>query len=390
MTEGSEPRFDTRAVSAGEDPRQQATGDVVSPIHLASTFVQDRMGSEGEFSYARSGNPTRTALEERLASLENGEYALALSAGMGAIGTTAMSLLEPGDHVVAFNYLYGGTRKLFDELYGPSFGVDVEYVDATSTAAVADAVTDETSLVWVESPTNPLMKLCDIAAIADVAADAGATFCVDNTFASPYFQRPLELGADVVVHSTTKYINGHSDSLGGAIVTRDEGLAERATFVQKYGTGSVLSPFDAYLVLRGVKTLPARMERHERNALAVAEFLEDHRKVDAVHYPGLEGHPQYELARERMDGFGGMLSFEIDGGEPEAARFLEDLEHVRLAVSLGGVESLIAHVPTMTHHYLDEGTRSEMGITESLIRMSVGIEDAEDIVADLERGLGRI
>jgi len=390
MTEDSEPRFDTRAVSAGEDPRQQATGDVVSPIHLASTFVQDRMGSEGEFSYARSGNPTRTALEERLASLENGEYALALSAGMGAIGTTAMSLLEPGDHVVAFNYLYGGTRKLFDELYGPSFGVDVEYVDATSTAAVADAVTDETSLVWVESPTNPLMKLCDIAAIADVAADAGATFCVDNTFASPYFQRPLELGADVVVHSTTKYINGHSDSLGGAIVTRDEGLAERATFVQKYGTGSVLSPFDAYLVLRGVKTLPARMERHERNALAVAEFLEDHRKVDAVHYPGLEGHPQHELARERMDGFGGMLSFEIDGGEPEAARFLEDLEHVRLAVSLGGVESLIAHVPTMTHHYLDEGTRSEMGITESLIRMSVGIEDAEDIVADLERGLGRI
>jgi len=390
MTEDSEPRFDTRAVSAGEDPRQQAAGDVVSPIHLASTFVQDRMGSEGEFSYARSGNPTRAALEERLASVENGAHALALSAGMGAIGTTAMSLLEPGDHVVAFNYLYGGTRKLFDELYGPSFGVDVEYVDATSTAAVADAVTEETALVWVESPTNPLMKLCDIDAIADVAADAGATLCVDNTFASPCFQRPLELGADVVVHSTTKYLNGHSDSLGGAIVTRDEEFAERATFVQKYGTGSVLSPFDAYLVLRGVKTLPARMERHERNALAVAEFLAEHPKVEAVHYPGLESHPQHELAGEQMDGYGGMLSFEIDGGEPEAARFLEDLAHVRLAVSLGGVESLIAHVPTMTHHYLDEGTRREMGISESLIRMSVGIEHAEDILADLERGLGRI
>jgi len=390
MTEDSEPRFDTRAVSAGEDPRQQAAGDVVSPIHLASTFVQDRMGSEGEFSYARSGNPTRAALEERLASVENGAHALALSAGMGAIGTTAMSLLEPGDHVVAFNYLYGGTRKLFDELYGPSFGVDVEYVDATSTAAVADAVTEETALVWVESPTNPLMKLCDIDAIADVAADAGATLCVDNTFASPCFQRPLELGADVVVHSTTKYLNGHSDSLGGAIVTRDEEFAERATFVQKYGTGSVLSPFDAYLVLRGVKTLPARMERHERNALAVAEFLAEHPKVEAVHYPGLESHPQHELAGEQMDGYGGMLSFEIDGGEPEAARFLEDLAHVRLAVSLGGVESLIAHVPTMTHHYLDDETREEMGISESLIRMSVGIEHAEDILADLERGLGRI
>ncbi|MEF8843794.1 MAG: PLP-dependent aspartate aminotransferase family protein [Haloarculaceae archaeon] len=390
MTEDPDPRFDTRAVSAGEDPRRQAAGDVVSPIHLASTFAQDRMGADAEFTYARSGNPTRAALEERLASLESGEHALALSSGMGAIGTTAMSLLEPGDHVVAFNYLYGGTRKLFDELYAPSFGVDVEYVDATSTAAVADAVTEETALVWVESPTNPLLKLCDIAAIADVVADAGATFCVDNTFASPYFQRPLELGADVVVHSTTKYINGHSDSLGGAIVTRNDDIAERATFVQKYGTGSVLSPFDAYFVLRGTKTLPARMERHERNALAVAEFLEDHPKVKRVHYPGLESHPQHGLACDQMDGFGGMLSFEIDGGEPEAAAFLEDLEHVRLAVSLGGVESLIAHVPTMTHHYLDEGTRREMGISESLIRMSVGIEHTEDLLEDLGRGLGRI
>jgi cystathionine gamma-lyase len=390
MSDETEPRFETRTISAGEDPRRQADGDVVSPVHLASTFVQDRMGAGSEFTYARSGNPTRAALEERLASLEGGDRALALSAGMGAIGTIAMSMLEPGDHVVAFNYLYGGTRKLFDELYAPSFGVDVEYVDATSTAAVAEAVTDETAMVWAESPTNPLMKLCDIGAVADIADDAGATFCVDNTFASPYFQRPLELGADVVVHSTTKYINGHSDSLGGAIVTSDEEIAERATFVQKYGTGSVLSPFDAYLVLRGTKTLPARMERHERNAIAVAEFLEAHPKVEAVHYPGLESHPQHGLAREQMDGFGGMLSFEIDGGEPEAAAFLEGLDHVRLAVSLGGVESLIAHVPTMTHHYLEEGTREEMGISESLVRMSVGIEHTEDLLGDLERGLDRI
>jgi cystathionine gamma-lyase len=390
MADETEPRFETRAISAGEDPRDQADGDVVSPIHLASTFVQDRMGPESEFTYARSGNPTRAALEERIASLEGGNHALALSAGMGAIGTTAMSVLEPGDHVVAFNYLYGGTRKLFDELYVPTFDVDVEYVDATSTSAVADAVTDETALVWVESPTNPLMKLCDIGAIADIAGEVGATFCVDNTFASPYFQRPLELGADVVVHSTTKYINGHSDSLGGAIVTRDRELAERAVFVQKYGTGSVLSPFDAYLVLRGTKTLPARMERHERNALAVAEFLEDHPKVDAVHYPGLESHPQHRLAADQMTGFGGMLSFEIDGGQPEAAAFLEDLDHVRLAVSLGGVESLIAHVPSMTHHYLEEDTKEEMGISESLVRMSVGVEHTEDLLEDLEHGLGRI
>jgi len=387
---GDEPRFETRTISAGEDPRDQPAGDVVSPIHLASTFVQDRPAAEPEFTYARSGNPTRAALEERLASIGNGEHALALSAGMGAIGTAVMSLVEPGDHVVAFNYLYGGTRKLFDEIYAPAFGVDVEYVDATSTAAVAEAVTDETALVWVESPTNPLMKLCDVAEIAAIAAEAGATLGVDNTFASPYFQRPLELGADLVVHSTTKYVNGHSDSLGGAIVTRDDDLAESFRFVQKYGTGSVLSPFDAYLVLRGSRTLPARMERHERNAVAVAEFLEDHPTVDRVHYPGLESHPQHDLARDQMEGFGGMLSFEIDGGEPEAAAFLEGMEHLRLAVSLGGVESLIAHVPTMTHHYLDDETREAMGITDSLIRLSVGVEHAEDVLADLDRGLDRI
>lgn len=385
----SAPRFDTRAV-AGDSPRRLPVGDLVSPVHLATTFVQDRMGADAGFTYTRSGNPTRAALEKRLAALEHGDHAVALSAGMGAIGTTVMSLLEPGDHVVAFNYLYGGTRRLFDDLYGPTFGVDVEYVDATSPAAVAAAVSSETAMVWVESPTNPLLKLCDIAAIADIASDAGASFCVDNTFASPYFQRPLEVGADIVVHSTTKYINGHSDSLGGAIITRDGGIAENATFVQKYGTGSVLSPFDAYLVLRGIKTLPVRMERHEANAFAVAEFLADHPKITAVHYPGLERHPQHELARDQMDGFGGMLSFEIDGDQSDAAVFLEDLDHVRLAVSLGGVESLIAHVPTMTHRYLTAKTRKAMGISPSLIRMSVGIEHPDDIIMDLERGLDRL
>ena len=387
----SPARFDTRAIGVGEDPREQAERDVVSPIHLATTYVHDDMAySEDGYHYTRSANPTRAALEERLSSLEGGTDALATAAGMGAIGTVAMTLLEPGDHVVAFNYLYGGTRQLFDDLYAPSFGVDVEYVDATSTAAVADAVTEKTKLVWVESPTNPLLKLCDIEAIADVVEDAGATLCVDNSFASPYFQRPLDLGADIVVNSTSKYLNGHSDSLGGAIVTRDSDFIADAQFVQKYGTGSLLSSFDSYLVLRGIKTLPARMERHEANATAVAEFLQDHPKVDAVHYPGLESHPQHDLAAEQMEGFSGMLSFEIAGGEAEAAWFLEDLEHIRLAVSLGGVESLIAHVATMTHHYVDDARLESMGVSESLVRMSVGIEHIDDILADLDRGLDHI
>jgi cystathionine gamma-lyase len=382
------PHSETRAVSPLTDFEHQDAGDVVSPIHLATTFTQEKVTDYPEFTYARDGNPTRATLESQLAALDGGSHALALSSGMGAIGTTAMSLLEPGDHVVAFKYLYGGTRKLFD-IYESSFGVDVEYVDATSTAAVEDAVTDETTLVWVESPTNPLLKLCDIGAIADIADTAGATLCVDNTFASPCFQQPLELGADVVVHSTTKYINGHSDSLGGAIVTSDAEFAERARHVQKYGTGSVLSPFDSYLVLRGIKTLPARMERHERNALAVAEFLEDHPAVEAVHYPGLASHPQHDLARRQMSGFGGMLSFEVSS-EEAAAEMLGHLEHLQLAVSLGGVESLIAHVPRMTHAYLTEETRREMDIADGLIRLSVGIEHTDDILRDLERGLEQI
>jgi cystathionine gamma-lyase len=390
MSDDTPRQFDTQAVSADEKPHQQTTGDVVTPIHLASTFTQQRVSDYPEFTYARDGNPTRAALESQLASLSGGTQALALSSGMGAIGTTAMTLLEPGDHVVAFRYLYGGTRKLFDAIYQESFGVDVEYVDATSTAAVADAVTDETALVWVESPTNPLMRLCNIGAIADIAEDVNATLCVDNTFASPYFQRPLDRGADVVVHSTTKYINGHSDSLGGAIVTRDAEFAERAEFVQKYGTGSVLSPFDAYMVLRGLKTLPARMERHQRNALAVAEFLDAHAAVEAVHYPGLPSHPQHGLAREQMSGFGGMLSFELEGGHEAAATALGHLEEIQLAVSLGGVESLIAHVPSMTHAYLSEDKRREMDISEGLVRMSVGIESTEDIIHDLERGFDQL
>lgn len=391
VTNSSKPHVATQAVSAGADPYQREAGDIVSPIHVATTFAHEEMQrSDAEYTYTRSGNPTRTALEKRLAALENGAHALALSAGMGAIGTTVMSLLEPGDHVVAFNYLYGGTRKLFDDLYADSFDVTIEYVDATSNEAVAEAITEQTKLVWVESPTNPLMKLCDITAISDITAEYDAIFCVDNTFATPYFQQPLELGADVVVHSTTKYINGHSDSLGGTIITRNPEIAEAATFVQKYGTGSVLSPFDAYLTLRGIATLPARMDRHAENATAVADFLAGHPAVTDVHYPGLERHPQHDLAKTQMSGYGGMLSFEIAGGEAEAAVVLEALHHIRLAVSLGGVESLIAHVPTMTHYYLDQKTKTQMGISDSLVRLSVGIEHPEDLIADLDQALAHL
>lgn len=386
----SPTHLSTQAISSQDEVPGSGFGDAVMPIHLASTYEQDRMGDNSGYTYTRSGNPTRTALEQRLAAIEDGEDALALASGMGAIGTTMMTLLEPGDHVVAFNYLYGGTRKLFDELYVPSLNIDVDYVDATSTSEVADAIRPDTKLVYVESPTNPLLKLCDIEAIAPIASDADATFCVDNTFATPCFQNPLELGADIVVHSTTKYINGHSDSLGGAIVTNDKAIAEDLQFVQKYGTGSVLSPFDAYLVLRGLKTLHARMERHETNATAVAEFLEDHPKIDAVHYPGVESHSQHTLATKQMDGYGGMLSFEIAGGESAAAVLLENLEYVKLAVSLGGVESMAAHVPTMTHYYLTDDTRKAMGISDSLIRMSVGIEGTQDILADLAQGLEQV
>ncbi len=381
-----EQRFDTRAIVTGERPADHQYGDVVSPIHLATTFAPEQLGDVGAYTYTRNGNPTRDAVEERLASLEGGTTAIATASGMGAIGTVAMSLLEPGDHVVAFTYLYGGTRKLFDDLWGPAFDVDVEYVDATSTAAVEDAVTPETRLVWMENPTNPLMKLCDVEAIAAIADANDAVCCVDNTFMSPYFQRPLDCGADVVVHSTTKYLNGHTDSLGGAIITGDDALAERFRFVAEYGTGAVLAPFDSYLLLRGTKTLPARMRAHETNATAIAEFLAAQPAVRTVHYPSLDSHPQHELAAAQLDGFGGMLSFEIDGDADDALAMLQSLSEITPAVSLGGVESLIAHVPTMTHYYLDEATRHEMGITDSLIRLSVGLEHVDDLIADLERG----
>ncbi|SDR03980.1 trans-sulfuration enzyme family protein [Natronobacterium texcoconense] len=394
--------LETLAVTAGEEPFRTGSeaGDVTSPLHLSSTFalpgldtdmsLEDVDPDAGEFVYSRLSNPTRHALEKRLAALEGGEHAMAFSSGTAAIFTTVLAAVEPGDHLVAFDDLYAGTRRLLEEVFADRLNVDVSFVDATETAAVESAVTEETAFVWMETPTNPRLELCDIAAIAEIADRADATFGVDNTFASSYFQQPLDLGADVVAHSTTKYLNGHSDSIGGAVVTDDDALAERLEFLQQVGIGDALAPFDSYLVLRGLKTLPLRMRQHERNAMAIAEFLDDHDRVSDVYYPGLESHPQHDLAREQMDGFGGILSFELEGDIDDAAAFLESLEEFTLAVSVGGVESLIELPAGMTHEPLSADEREELGITETLIRVSVGVEGTDDLIADLERGFDAV
>ncbi len=396
-----ERSIETVAVTEGEEPFRvgSESGDVVSPIHLASTFALPGLDAEmsleevdpdaGEFVYSRLSNPTRHALERRIAALEGGEHAMAFSSGTAAIFTTILSSVEPGDHVVAFEDLYAGTKRMLTDVFDSRLDVAVSYVDATDVEAVAAAVTDRTALVWMESPTNPRFDLCDVAGIAERLPE-GVTFGVDNTFASPCFQRPLELGADVVAHSTTKFLNGHSDSVGGAVITDDDGLAEELRFQQQVGVGGVLSPFDSYLTLRGLKTLPTRMARHEENATAIAEFLEGREEVRAVHYPGLESHPQHGLAREQMDGFGGILSFELEGELADAKRFLESLEEFTLAVSVGGVESLIELPAAMTHEPLPRAEREALGITDTLVRLSAGVEGTEDLLADLERGLEAI
>jgi cystathionine gamma-lyase len=389
------PSRETRAVTYAEG-MQAPMGDVVTPIHLSSTYrlpglvegvgLEDFDPAADQFLYSRLSNPTRFGLERRLATLEEAAHAFAFSSGTAAIATALFATVRPGDHVVAFDDLYAGTKRMFDDLFTRRLGVEVSYVDASDPDAVADATRSETALLWMETPTNPRLKLCDIRAMSQVADAADAVLAVDNTFLSPQFQRPLALGADLVVHSTTKYINGHSDAVGGALMTDDGALAEEVAYLQQIALGNMLAPFDSYLVSRGIKTLPLRMERHEANAMAVAEFLESHDAVSAVHYPGLESHPQHELAREQMDGFGGVLSFELDGEFADAKAFLGALEEISLAVSLGGVESLIEHPAGMTHEPLSPAAREAVGITDTLIRLSVGVEAVDDLVRDLERG----
>ncbi len=394
-------KFDTEAVSFGEEgATERDAGDVVLPIHVSSTFATDGIDPDaslegldpgaGEFLYTRLSNPTRHAVEERLAALEGGEHGFAFASGTSAIAAAVLATVRPGDHVVAFDDLYGGTRAMFTEVLAGRLGIDVSFVDARNPAAVEDALRPETALIWLETPTNPLLKLCDVEAIAAIADDAGVTLGVDNTFASPYFQRPLDLGADLVAQSTTKFLNGHSDSLGGALITGDDDLAEEIEFLQTVGLGNVLSPFDAFLVLRGTKTLPMRMDRHEENALVLAQRLEEHDLVTAVHYPGLPSHPQHDLARRQMSGFGGVLSFELTGGLEAVEAFLDGLAEFSLAVSLGGVESLIEHPASMTHSTVPPEERDAIGISDSLLRVSVGVEHADDLLADVERGLERV
>ncbi|WP_049925449.1 trans-sulfuration enzyme family protein [Halopiger goleimassiliensis] len=385
----NENRFATIAVGATETethPHRGGTNDVVPPIHLSTTFEWASGANANDHDYSRESNPTRAVLEEQLARLEGGEHGLAFASGMAAISTTMLALVPPGGRIVSSDSVYSGTEKLLTELAAGHFDIDVDFVDARDPENVAAAVDSDTDLIWVETPSNPLIRLYDVRAIADVADDHDALFGVDSTFASPYFQAPLDLGADVVVHSTTKYLNGHSDSIGGTVIVDDEEVFERFAFAQRVGLGNMLSPFDCYLVARGVKTLPARMEHHEENAMAVARFLESHERVDRVYYPGLESHPQHDLASEQMFGYSGMLSFEFDGTPTELEAVIEGLEVFTPGASLGGVESLVEVPSLMIPDEFSRG-KATAEIPETLVRVSVGLEDAEDLRDDFRTAL---
>ena len=375
--------FETRAIHAGQET-DPGTGAIITPLYLTSTYEHSSPGVHRGFEYSRSHNPTRKAYESCVANLEGARFGFAFASGcMGA--TTAVAMLERGDHVVCCDDMYGGTYRLFEQVFRKQ-GIDFCYVDLADASRLETAMKPNTRMVWLESPTNPLMKLLDIAALATVAHDRGAMVMVDNTFMSPFYQRPIELGADMVLHSTTKYINGHSDLIGGLVVTDDEEIANQLGFLSNT-MGGIQSTFDAFLCLRSLKTLAIRMQAHERNAFSVARFLEGHDKVANVLYPGLESHPQYALAKAQMSGFGGMIAFTIKGGLPAARRMLETVNVFTLAESLGGVESLIEHPAIMTHSSLPEEKRLSLGIGDGLIRLSVGIESEADLLRDLDQAL---
>jgi cystathionine gamma-lyase len=382
MADDRELHLETLAIHAGQAP-DPTTGAIMTPVYLTSTYVQAGPGEHKGYEYSRTRNPTRDALEGCLAALEGARHGLAFGSGLAATDAV-LHLLDSGDHVIVSDDVYGGTFRIFDKVFRRA-GLEFTYVDMTDPEGVARALRPRTRLVWMESPTNPMLKVVDLAAVARIARDHGALTAVDNTFATPYFQRPLELGVDLVAHSTTKYLNGHSDVVGGAVLTSDPDLHERLRFLQN-AVGGVAGPMDAFLVLRGLKTLHVRMERHAENALEIARHLEAHPQVEKVTYPGLASHPQHALAARQMRGFGGMLTFVIRGGLAAARAFLGATRVFACAESLGGVESLIEHPAIMTHASVPKETRERLGIADGLIRVSCGIEHVEDLVGDLERG----
>jgi cystathionine beta-lyase/cystathionine gamma-synthase len=377
--------FATDAIHVGQEP-DPSTGAIIVPIYQTSTFVQQELGKHKGYEYARTSNPTRAALERNLAALEGGRFAFAFASGMAAVNAVT-TLLKAGDHVLAGHNLYGGTFRLFERVL-KDFGLAFTYVNTCQPDAVRAALRPNTRMVFIETPTNPVMEITDIAAIAPMAHERHIPVAVDNTFMSPYLQQPLKLGADIVVHSTTKYLNGHSDGVGGAVILNESAMAERLKFIQN-AAGAVLGPMDSWLILRGVKTLAVRMRQHSSNGMAVAQYLANHLKVKRVHYPGLASHPQHELAGKQMKSFGGMLSFET-GSLENAKTILRSVRLCSLAESLGGVETLISHPATMTHASIPPEERNRIGITDGLVRISVGIEDVEDIIADLEQALDRL
>src|SRR5918998_5762590 len=377
--------FQTTAIHAGQEP-DAATGAVSVPIYQTSTYAQEGLGKHKGFEYARTQNPTRLALEQNIAALEGARFGYAFASGMAAIDAT-LRLVKAGDHVIVSDNTYGGTYRLFSRVLA-NYGVEFTYVDTSDASNVEAAIQDNTRMVFVETPTNPVMMVTDLQAVADIAHARGARVVCDNTFLSPYLQRPLEFGVDIVLHSTTKYLNGHSDSVGGVVVLNDEQDAEWIKFIQN-SVGAILSPFDSWLIMRGIKTLALRMEQHDRNGRAVAAFLEEHPKVQKLYYPGSLSHRQHDLAKRQQRGFGGMVAFDV-GSLANARTVLESVKLCTLAESLGAVESLISHPATMTHASVLPETRARLGITDGLVRISVGLEETEDIIADLDQALSKI
>ncbi|MAW77921.1 MAG: cystathionine gamma-synthase [Planctomycetes bacterium] len=378
-------RFSTRAIHAGQKP-DPSTGAIMTPVYLTSTYEQETPGTHKGFEYSRTGNPTRTALEQNLAALEGARHGLCFASGLAATDAV-LKLLESGDHVLAGDDLYGGTHRIFNQVYR-QFGLSFDFVDASNPQNLFDSITEKTRMIWLETPTNPLLKITDIAAVSKFCREQSILLVVDNTFATPYLQQPLELGADIVLHSTTKYLGGHSDVVGGALVTSDDDLNERLAFIQN-AVGAIPGPLDCFLTLRGTKTLALRMERHCQNADIVSRWLLDDSRIGEVYYPGLEQHPGHQIAARQMSAPGGMVSFVLaDASEQHAREMVSRTEIFTLAESLGGVESLIEHPVSMTHGAIPPEVRAAAGLSDALIRLSVGIEDVEDLVEDLDKAIG--